>query len=193
MRKVSSGNMRCLQLLLLSGMFSAVWADELQHEHREHGVHEHGVAQLNIALEGDVLQMELETPTMNIVGFEHMPATRQQQQEVDDAAATLRHGAEVFSLPAAAGCVLQEANVESALLKREHDDMSHEHEHRHEGHADFDADYSFKCVNPMALKYVDVQLFTLFSGMREIDVQIITHSGQRAQELNSQSVRINIQ
>ena len=51
-------------------------ADEHDHDH-EHGslrAHVHGVARLDMALECRTLEFELDTPAMNIVGFEH-PAT----------------------------------------------------------------------------------------------------------------------
>ena len=44
------------------------------HEHDEHAsldAHEHGSASLNIALEGNSLELELDSPAMNLLGFEH--------------------------------------------------------------------------------------------------------------------------
>jgi Protein of unknown function (DUF2796) len=42
-------------------------------ERRELGAHEHGHSVLNIAIEGDRIEMELMSPGMDIVGFEHAP------------------------------------------------------------------------------------------------------------------------
>ena len=51
-------------------------ADEHDHDHdHEHGslgAHEHGVGRLNAALDGQTLELELESPAMNLVGFEHV-------------------------------------------------------------------------------------------------------------------------
>jgi Protein of unknown function (DUF2796) len=58
----------CILALFPAGI---ALADEA--EHREHGPHVHGVAQLNVALDGNVLWIELNSPAMNIVGFEHAP------------------------------------------------------------------------------------------------------------------------
>ena len=44
------------------------------HAHEEHGSlgkHEHGVASLNVALDGQTLEIQLQSPAMNLVGFEH--------------------------------------------------------------------------------------------------------------------------
>ena len=47
--------------------------DEHEHhdEHASLAAHEHGAAQLNVALEGQRLELALESPAMNLVGFEH--------------------------------------------------------------------------------------------------------------------------
>jgi hypothetical protein len=48
-------------------------ADEHDHDH-EHGslgAHEHGVARLDVAQEGTTLELDFNSPAMNIVGFEH--------------------------------------------------------------------------------------------------------------------------
>ena len=50
-------------------------ADEHDHEHGSLGAHEHGVGRLNAALDGQTLELELESPAMNLVGFEHAATT----------------------------------------------------------------------------------------------------------------------
>ena len=56
----------------------AAMAHDHDHDHAEHaslGAHEHGVAQLNVALDGNTLEIELESPAMNLVGFEPVSYT----------------------------------------------------------------------------------------------------------------------
>jgi len=43
------------------------------HEHAPLGPHVHGAAELSLAVEDDVLYAELNTPLVNIAGFEHAP------------------------------------------------------------------------------------------------------------------------
>lgn len=63
--------------VLATSLLLATSAGAAAGEHREHGAHEHGVAQLNLVLEGEKLLIELASPGVNIVGFEHAPgATR---------------------------------------------------------------------------------------------------------------------
>ena len=190
MKTFSRASLRYLPAIMLLAIISAVQADD--HEHRQHGAHQHGVAQLNIVLEGDALEIELASPAMNIVGFEHKPENHQQEHQLNQAVSRLRMSEQVFTLPAAAACVLAAAQVESGLLEGE-GAHQHQDQHVHEGHADFDADYRFTCANPAALTHVDVQLFKLFPATEEIEVQLISPAGQRALELNPQSVRLQLQ
>ena len=106
--------------------------------------HQHGVGQRNVAVEGNDVEIELETPGTDIVGFEHTPRTKAQKKAVQDAAKALRDGAALFVFPAAAGCTFKEAEVESGLLADAHekhgdkhrDEKHHGKKHSHEKHHD---------------------------------------------------------
>ena len=39
------------------------------------GPHEHGVASLNLVVDGNLVSLELDSPAANLVGFEHTPGT----------------------------------------------------------------------------------------------------------------------
>jgi hypothetical protein len=44
-------------------------------EYRQYGTHEHGLTQMNLALDEQNLHIEVISPAANIVGFEHQPQT----------------------------------------------------------------------------------------------------------------------
>jgi hypothetical protein len=131
--------------------FSAVTLFFLVHfaiasEIRQHGVHVHGVGNLNVLLHGTELVIELETPAANITGFEHAPENEAQEKQLDEALTTLRSGDKLFAFSGAGGCKLQEAEVGTDMEKgdahhghdeaatKEHDEHSHkDHEHHHDG------------------------------------------------------------
>ena len=58
-------------------------SDELSQAH--HGPHIHGLAEATIALEGKVLEIGLQSPASNIVGFEHKARTKEQIDKVQQA------------------------------------------------------------------------------------------------------------
>lgn len=122
--------------------------------HGEYGAHLHGLAELNLIIEGSDLEIELTSPAMNKVGFEYQPRNREQQEAVTAALATLRDGNAIFALPPAAACRQLKAEVgtdlEGPATAADHDgghghDHSHDHnqshekqQHDHEGQHDHD-------------------------------------------------------
>ncbi|THF65355.1 DUF2796 domain-containing protein [Pseudothauera rhizosphaerae] len=173
--------MRKLMAALLGlGMSTAALA---QH------AHEHGVASLQVAVDGGQLAIELETPLDNLVGFEHAPGTDAQRQAVRDAEAKLRDFPRLFVLPAAAGCAVQEVELEWPWAEEDHDhDHKHGHdheEHHHdEGHSDLHVHYSLACTNPAALEEVRVKLSEAFPRMGSVRAQTATPRGQGSAVLN---------
>jgi hypothetical protein len=165
---------------------------------REHGAHMHGVSQLNIAVEGKTIEMELVSPASDIVGFEHAAKTDAEKKAVEQASETLSKGLTVFSFPADGKCAVEEVDVRSTLeATRETHHGGHAHDekapgHAPETHAEFHVHYHFHCENPAAVTYLDVKLFDHFKTMREIEVQALTTQGQRAQELTPGAARLKL-
>ncbi len=110
----------------------------------EHAAHVHGVTKLNVAIEGETVEMELIAPGADIVGFEHEPESAKDKAAVKSATATLEDGAGLFVFPQEADCRLMKAEVESAALEHDHGDdhaeKSHGEEHAEEAHGEEHAD-----------------------------------------------------
>ena len=194
-------------LCLVAGAVSAATIFGLIHstaagEHG-HGAHEHGVGQLNLAVEGDEVEIELTVPGADAVGFEHAPSTNAQKQAVREAARALKVADKLFAFPKAAGCRAEKAEVGSALMdaagsKDEKHGHAHEKEHEHgddkrkdeEAHAEFRAHYHFHCENPGELTHVDLGFFKAFPSARELQARTITPSGQGAAELTAEAPRL---
>ena len=96
--------------LLLAASGSVAWAAE-----RQHGAHEHGVGQLNVAVEGEEVEIELVAPGADIVGFEHEAESDADKAAIAEATEVLADGNALFIFPAEAECKLEEAEVESGL------------------------------------------------------------------------------
>ena len=98
----------------------------LAEEHRQHGVHEHGGGHLNVAVEQNILMIDLSMPAMNIVGFEHTANNNNEYGQVRHAVDLLRDGEHLFAPSPAAKCSLMHADVASALLEEGgHNDHEH--------------------------------------------------------------------
>jgi len=172
---------------------------------QEQHVHEHGVGQLNLAIDGELVELELAAPGADIVGFEHEPATAAEKEAFASALAKLKNGAALFMFPDAAKCRLDEARVESEDMSEEQHEEEHRHESAHEKddhdeaghqkgeadkHAEFHVHYRFRCADAEQLTYIDVSYFNAFPAARELEVQALTPRGQKGGELTAASPRL---
>ncbi len=176
-------------------------ADEHNHDNdHEHGsldAHEHGVGRLNAVLDGKALELELESPAMNLVGFEHLATTDADKAKLAAARKQLEQPLVLFSLPKAAGCVVSSQELESPLFGDKPDD---DHDHATDGkgaaahdhdHSEIHAHYQFTCASPAALKNLDLaNIFKTFPATQKIQVQLIGPSGQQGVEATPQAATL---
>ena len=163
--------------------------DDHDHEHGSLGTHEHGVARLNAALDGQTLELELQSPAMNLAGFEHAATSDADKAKVAAVRKTLEQPLTLFKLPAAAQCQVTDQDLESPLFG---DHPNHDHdqkqakggEEHHHDHSEIHAHYQFTCATPAALQTLDLaQIFSSFPATQKIQVQLIGTSGQQGVEL----------
>ncbi len=169
--------------------------EDHDHEHGSLGAHEHGVGRLNAVLDGQTLELELESPAMNLVGFEHLATTAADKAKVAAARKQLENPLALFNLPKAAGCAVSTQELNSPLFgdkpEADHDDDDDAddhatdgkgaaaHEHHHD-HSEIHAHYQFTCATPTALSNLDLsQVFKTFPATKKIQVQLIGPSGQQ--------------
>ncbi|MDZ4019762.1 DUF2796 domain-containing protein [Pseudomonas sichuanensis] len=160
--------------------------DEHDHDHGTLAAHEHGVAKLNVVLDGNTLELELDSPAMNLVGFEHAASTDADKAKVTAARQQLEQPLKLFGLAQAAGCKDEAQELESPLFgdaaHADDDGDAHEHEHGHQ-HADVNAHYQFTCATPAKLAQLDLgPLFKTFPQTQKINVQLIGPNGQKGVE-----------
>ena len=140
---------------------------------------------MNLALEGDEVHIELDSPAANIVGFEHVPSSDADHVALKKAVAMLKDGGKLFEFNASADCSLEKTHIESALMEEGHKHEKHEHEA--ETHSDIEAIYHFECEKPGKLTQLSVELFEAFPGMEKLNVQYIIENKQGASELTPSS------
>jgi hypothetical protein len=187
-------------------------------ETRQLDAHEHGVGQLDIAIDGQQIAMELHAPGADIVGFEYAAESPKDLAAVDAAVAKLSAPLALFVLPEAAGCSIVEASagLESEEEHEEHgdehadDERAHdehakdEHgEHGHDedghdvhadesGHTEFHAEYLLNCAEPSAITGIDFAYFGSFPNALEVEVQIITETGATSFEVERDAPTLDL-
>jgi len=180
---------RAKVLTSTTALLGGLWLNGVSAEtFHEHGTHEHGSATLNIAVQESSLYLQMESPAVNFLDFEHPPTNDEEQRHLDEVKAQLMQPETLFALTAAAGCKAVDIEIESALFG---DDAHHEG-HESEEHADIQLSYRFDCQSPAQLKAVDLVLFQQFPLVQDVDAQIITDQGQTQIELNPAHTRIDL-
>lgn len=122
--------------ILLGTALAAAALPALAQQSREMGAHVHGVSTVQIAMEAGTLVIDIFSPGMDVVGFEHPAESAEDRAAIANAVAQLTRAGEIVTLDAAAGCLLME--VLAHLHGEDHD---HEEAHAHmagEDHGDHD-------------------------------------------------------
>ena len=187
-------------------LFSLIALPAFAEGTRELDSHEHGVGELNIAIEGKTIAMELHAPGADIVGFEYAAKSDEDRAAIENAVAALAKPLALFAIPNAASCTVTQA---SASLESEdeheehgdhddHDDEHEDHGDEHAEHADedghdehaeesshteFHAEYVLSCENPEAITEINFTYFDTFPNALELEVQIVSASGAKAFEV----------
>lgn len=150
-------------------------------------VHQHGLAQAAVVVEGKTLTVSFRAPLMDILGTEQPPK---------DAASRARYRERLQQLtpPApmpAAQCVLEEetrtgVDVLFPAEAQGHDSHDHDHDHHHDDHdhdhQDVEVEWTFLCQSPRALAAVHLPFLTTFSSLTT-EVVLLLPEGQGAVRL----------
>lgn len=160
-------------------------AGEARHGHRHDqeghaslAAHEHGSARMNLALDGQLLEIEFASPAMNLVGFEHAPRSDADKSRIAAARSSLEQPLTLFGLPGAANCQVTHQELSSALF---------EPAATARGHSEIQAHYQLQCAAPEALQRLDVAtLFATFPATQKIQAQLIGPNGQRGVDLTAE-------
>lgn len=148
------------------------------------GAHQHGVVQLDIAVDANRITIQLSSPLDNLLGFEHAPRNNAERGRVASMLAALR--GTLFAIDPAGSCRAGAVQLNSAALQLGQPDPSEQQA----GHADLDASFEFECSTAARASFVDAALFERFAGIRRIDVQLATPRGQRKLTLARPAPRI---
>ena len=159
-------------------------------EHRQHDAHVHGVVETNIAQDGEHLLFEITAPGSDVVGFEHAPKNKEQEQLLEQAIAKLKIPNAIFSLPESANCEVSDIHVSHNMKSEDHDDHDHHdddsHHEEHQGeHGEFTAQYEYHCETMSELNQIETQWFSVFSHTQKMTVQYLGNSGQKAATLTA--------
>lgn len=174
--------------------------------YREQAAHVHGTGELNVVVDGRLLAIELHSPAINIVGFEHAARDEAEREVLLRTREQLTDIETLFAIPSQAGCALKELEFHGdqfvgipAPGKDRHSDheddhrqgSSHDHGAHEPHHADVRVFYELECSRPEALTHIDVLVFEHFPGTQRLAVQVVGRTGQHALALTPGRIRVH--
>ena len=128
-------NMKNINTLALSSLIIFSSTSAVAQTKHDHGAHEHGIAGLNLVWEGTHIDIEMESPAFNIVGFEHQPKTTEQEQQIDKIEKILNQPSSLIIL-SNSSCVVDKVDIDSPFHETNHHDAHQEKDkHDHKEHA----------------------------------------------------------
>jgi hypothetical protein len=186
-------------------------APAIAQDTRELDAHVHGVSTAEIAVEHGAVEINILSPGMDIVGFEHEARSTEDKEAVDAAIRQFLAPEEIVTLPEGAGCRLTEvlAHLDDGDHDDEHmhgdDDDAHDDDlaegkyHNHEDHADkarhseFHVTYGFGCDDEDALTSVGFPFFERFPNAEGIEVRYVTETGAGTAELTPGAAEVSFE
>lgn len=171
----------CVVLLLAPSVAPA------HNEPRRAEAHEHSTASAQLAVEAGRVDLMLQIPGANLVGFEHPPRDAAERERVNLARERLASG-DWLILPEAARCA-REIEIRLPGFGTDSSDaasVSH-------AHAEFRIVAAAECERARQLEWVELRLFDGWPDNRVIRIDAITESNQLRAELTADSPRIELQ
>lgn len=165
---------------------------------RQADSHVHGAANLALALDGETISVELESPLYTLVGFEHAPETAAQIKVFETAEAALSQPGTLLQFNPEAGCTANPIKGVTLMpddAPKNHDEHGHDHDAEDDSdyaHKDALLTYSFTCLNPVQLRWLDTRLFDVFDNLAKIDLVYLGPSQQISMGLTPSSDRIQL-
>jgi len=179
--------------------------------------HEHGSANLDIAIDTSTIEMRFESPAVNIVGFEYATEDEQQLLLINKAKSNLSNFDLIYGLVGDVSCQTVKS---SAKWVTEHEAGHDDHEPGHDDHddheaghddhddheaghddhgevakaehAEFIAEYRLECNQLNNLAAIDVKMFEFFPAIEDLDVQVVYSQGQIKYELDANNTLIKL-
>ncbi len=147
------------------------------------GAHTHGEGQITLIYHEGRLQIELQSPAANMLGFEHRPTTEQQWQALEQLSLTLNQPQRLVTLPPACKVtnVTVELPYERSVSDEKHDDHHHapsDTSHSYNTHhRDIHTRYTWLCSTPL-MPTIRFNHFEIYAGFDKISVEWIVNGAQ---------------
>ena len=137
--------------------------------------HSHGKGALQLSLNGDVLQGQWTMPMEALLGFEHLPKTAAQTDDMNQLQRSLQNASYFIELPLEAKCQQLEVKAESDMFQGI----------KGKAHSDLNYAFKFKCVNPQALTKFVFPFFKSHIRSNQLKLEWVSQGAQKTATVRS--------
>ncbi len=154
---------------------------------------------MNVSVDAQSIDIQLEVPLDNFLGFERAPRNDAERKRVADMVARLQAADTLFLIDPRARCTLSRVVLESAVLGLAPATATNPapappaaagNQKPADGHAEIEVSATFDCPSAELARHIDVKLFEAFKGTRSIDAQVAGAQGQFKRRLNRSAARL---
>jgi hypothetical protein len=170
---------------LALGLTCVAGSQSIADQFRSRGVHEHGAATVDIAVQDATLDIALHSPAINVIGFEHAPRSAEEKAALAQANRVFGSPQGLFSMPASAACASTSVTLVPIIYE-------HDGDQSNALHADYDVSYRFHCAHADQLGWIDIRVFEQMKGMRKIVANVVTPALQAQSLLTPDSTRVHL-
>lgn len=176
-----------------------------QHEHREHGAHVHGAAQIGIAFDSTNGEVDVKAASDSIIGFEHSAVTesdqKKQQMALEKFEKTI---AEMIQFHSSLKCQWSKKQLEvtSLTAKDETDSKVHSQQKpqarvikaKHKGeHSEVNGRFIVICQKSPVGTQITFNIQKYFPQLKDVDVQFLGGDVQKSIEANKVGTQLLLQ
>lgn len=149
-------------------------------EKRRFEAHVHGVAEINIAVEGSKADVEFRAPADSVMGFEHEAKSDSDKKKRDAALRTVQTKmSQMVLFDPKLGCQFSGAKTEVVEEKEDQTKaQSGKGEQKSGEHREVHGTFSIACDKPLAGSRVRFGVSKVFPEIQDIKVQVVGDSGQ---------------
>ena len=170
---------RKFKVALVGLTIGASCAVALTAEKRHFDAHVHGMAEINIAVEGNKADVEFRAPAENIMGFEHEAKSESDKKKRDAALRTLQTKmSQMVLFDPKLSC--QFSDAKTAVVEEKEGKTAQEPKDQKKAgeHREVRATWSVACDKPLAGSRVTFGVTKVFPEIHEINIQVLSDTKQ---------------
>ncbi len=148
-------------------------------------MHSHGIGDLNVIItESFQLHLELDTPSHNLLGFEHPPRSKKEKEQLEKLLNLLEKPYKIIKISSRDQCAIKKVDIENPFAENE------DHGDEDEVHTDFVIKYQYQCGSP-PLKVNLKKFFSKFKFFEELKVAWVYNKQQGSKDLSKKDYIIS--